>query len=56
MTNSSLTQVEEAHRVLRRLRGARWNVTREVTEIQRSLHTAHPADKKVTPLYLLLPP
>lgn len=41
-------KVEEAHRVLRRLRGARWNVTREVAEIQRSLHTALPTDKKVS--------
>merc|ERR1712127_200476 len=40
-------KVEEAHAVLRRLRGPHWNVTKEVKEIQRSLQTQGTAAQKV---------
>jgi len=41
-------KVEQAHTVLRRLRGPHWNVTREVAEITRSLQTNNPNAKKVS--------
>jgi len=41
-------KVEQAHSVLRRLRGPRWNVTQEVAEISRSLQTDNPNEKKVS--------
>lgn len=42
-------KVEQAHSVLRRLRGPRWNVTKEVAEITRSLQTTcNPNAKKVS--------
>jgi len=41
-------KVEQAHSVLRRLRGPRWNVTQEVAEISRSLQTENPNERKVS--------
>jgi len=42
-------KVEQAHSVLRRLRGPRWNVSQEVEEIKRSLQSTNtPSTKKVT--------
>jgi len=42
-------KVEQAHSVLRRLRGPSWNVTQEVAEITRSLQTScNPNAKKVS--------
>jgi len=41
-------KVEQAHTVLRRLRGPHWNVTKEVAEITRSLQTNNPTTKKVS--------
>lgn len=41
-------KVEQAHIVLRRLRGPHWNVTKEVAEITRSLQTNNPTAKKVS--------
>jgi len=41
--------LEEAHKVLRRLRGASYNVTREVSAIERSLRaTSSPSNNKVS--------
>jgi len=39
---------ESAYSVLRRLRGPRWNVTKEVAEIRRSIQSADTGEKKVS--------